>query len=446
MSGIFPNAFHVARREYLFRVRGRAFIITTALLTIAVVALTMIPTLLGAIGVADPPKVAVHVEADDLATDPVIAIQALLIAGADPASFDPDQPAPTAAPEGEEEDRAQVTRADDPEAAADAVREDELDGLLTITRADDGELTFEYLSDASPTNQTRLLVTQAASALAISDRLERAGISAGESAELFAPPDFTVTAANPDDVRDEEDFGGAYILAYAVVILTFMAILTYGNWVAQSVAEEKSGRVMELLITAATPRQLLTGKVLGTGGAGLTQYVIMVAAVVVGLLANGPVSEMLGVGGALPFSFPTIAPTTILAFAGFFVLGFILYSTLYAAAGSMVSRIEDVQQAVGPLIFLAMAGYFISFGALNAPDADWVALASLVPFFSPYLMPARMLLTTVPATEVLIALALLVVTVMVAIWIASRIYSAGVLMYGQRPGLRTIWRASRVSR
>ena len=75
---------------------------------------------------------------------------------------------------------------------------------------------------------------------------------------------------DPDDARDQEDFGGAFILAYAIVILTFMAILTYGNWVAQSVAEEKSGRVMELLITAATPRQLLVGKVLGTGAAGLT--------------------------------------------------------------------------------------------------------------------------------------------------------------------------------
>ena len=87
------------------------------------------------------------------------------------------------------------------------------------------------------------------------------------------------------------------LLSYIVVILTFMAILTYGNWVAQSVAEEKSGRVMELLITAATPRQLLTGKVLGTGAAGLTQYVVMVGAVVLGLALAGPVSSMLGVSG-----------------------------------------------------------------------------------------------------------------------------------------------------
>ncbi|CAN5267948.1 hypothetical protein BH24CHL10_BH24CHL10_13430 [soil metagenome] len=243
-----------------------------------------------------------------------------------------------------------------------------------------------------------------------------------------------------------DEFGGAFILAYALVILTFMAILTYGNWVAQSVAEEKSGRVMELLITAATPRQLLTGKVLGSGAAGLTQYLAIVAAAIIGFVANAPISESLGVSGQSPISLPDLNAWMLLAFGAFFLLGFVLYSTLYAAAGSMVSRIEDVQQAVGPLIFLSMAGYFASFTGLNDPDAGWVGVLSFVPFFSPYLMPARMLLTSVGSGEILVALAILAVTLIAAMLFASRIYSAGVLMYGQRVGLRTIWRASRVSR
>ena len=437
---VFPNALHVARREYLFRVRGRTFIITTLLLAVAVAAVTMLPTFLGALGVADPPEIAVHVDADDLSSDPVTAIQVALTAAGDPGGAEGEVTAP---PEG---DGARVTRTDDPEEAADAVRNEELDGLLTITRGESGDLAFEYLGDANPMGRTRILITQAATAITVSDRLERAGVSAGESAELFAPPDFTATAADPDDARDEEDFGGAVVLTYVVVILTFMAILTYGNWVAQSVAEEKSGRVMELLITAATPRQLLTGKVLGTGAAGLTQYAAMVGAVVVGLIATGPISEQLGVTGSLPIQLPELEPMMVVSFGAFFLLGFVLYSTLYAAAGSMVSRIEDVQQAVGPLIFVAMGGYFASFGALNDPDAGWVGILSVIPFFSPYLMPARMLLTSPSALEVGLAIALLLVTVVLAIWIASRIYSAGVLLYGQRVGIRTVLRASRVSR
>jgi ABC-2 type transport system permease protein len=438
---VFPNALHVARREYLFRVRGRTFIVTTLLLAVAVAAVTMLPTFLGALGVADPPEIAVHVDAEDLSSDPVAAIQLVLTAAAEPGSVDGEVPAPS-----EGDGGARVTRTDDPEAAAEAVRNEELDGLLTITRGESGDLAFEFLGDANPMGRTRILITQAASAITISDRLERAGVSAGESAELFAPPDFTATAADPDDARDEEDFGGAVVLTYAVVILTFMAILTYGNWVAQSVAEEKSGRVMELLITAATPRQLLTGKVLGTGAAGLTQYLAMIVALAIGFAVNEPVSQILGVEGQLPFTLPALEPGWVLGFTAFFLLGFLLYSTLYAAAGSMVSRIEDVQQAVGPLIYLAMAGYFVSFVAMNIPDEGWVKLASFVPFFSPYLMPARMLLSSVAPWEVLLALVLLVGMLVLAIWLAARVYSAGVLLYGQRVGIRSVLRATRVSR
>jgi ABC-2 type transport system permease protein len=442
--GLFPNALHVARREYLFRVRGRTFVITTALLAVAVAAMTLLPTILSTFGVGEPSEIAVHVDADNLSEDPVTAIQLVLAAGIDFGGG--GEPDPDAEPSQPSEPSATVTRTEDPEAAAERVRSEELDGLLTITRNEDGDLAFEYLTDASPTSQTRILVTQAATAMTIADRLERAGVSDAESAGIFAPPDFTATAADPDDPRDEEDFGGAILLTYVVVILTFMAILTYGNWVAQSVAEEKSNRVMELLVTAATPRQLLTGKVLGTSAAGLTQYLVMILAVVIGFVANGPISNALGVAGELPFTLPELDPGWVLAFTGFFLLGFVLYATLYAAAGSLVSRVDDVQQAVGPLIYLAMGGYFISFFAMNMPEAGWVRLASFVPFFSPYLMPARLLLTNVEAWEVLLAMVLLVLTVAGAIWIAARIYSAGVLMYGQRVGVRAIWKATRVAR
>jgi len=440
MSGLFPNTLHVARREYLVRVRGRSFVITTAMLALAVVGVTLAPTILGALGVADPPQVAVDVQADDLVADPVVTLQAALLITAG-GGADPDE-----APRAGEDARPRVIRAKDPEAAARQVRDGELDGLLTITRDEDGELAFEYLGSASPTNQTRLIVTQAATAMAIGDRLVRMGIGPEESAQIFQPPIFTAVAVDPDDSRDEEDFGGAFILAYAVVILTFVAILTYGNWVAQSVAEEKSNRVMELLITAATPRQLLVGKVLGSGAAGLSQYVVIVVAAAVGFLVSEPVSRALGVSGQAPISLPDLEPSMILSFGAFFLLGFGLYATLYAAVGSMVTRVEDVQQAAGPLIFLAMAGYFASFAGLNEPDSQWVAALSLVPFFSPYLMPARMLLTSPTVGEVLLALVLLAATLTVALWIASRIYSAGVLLYGQRIGLRSVWRASRVSR
>jgi len=427
MTGLMPNAGHVARREYLVRVRGRTFRITTLLLAVAVLVFTLLPTLLRGAGVTgDPPQIALDVQADDLASDPVAAIRDALAAGGGAVG-------------------PLVTRTEDPSEAAEAVRDGSLDGLLTISRGADGDLAFEYLSSQGPASVERLLVTQAATSLAVSDRLADAGIDSAQSAVLFRPPAFVSTSADPD-APDDDRYGEALVVAYFLVILTFMAIITYGNWVAQSVAEEKSNRVMELLITAATPQQLLTGKVLGTGAAGLTQYAAIIAAVAVGMIANGPVSNLLGLRGEAAFRLPSLELWMLPAFAVFFTLGFVLYSTLYAASGSMVSRIEDVQQAAGPLIFVSIAGYFVSFTALNDADAGWVALLSLVPFFSPYLMPMRMLLTSVSAPEILVALGILVVTLVAAIWLASRIYSAGVLMYGQRVGVRTLLRAARVSR
>jgi ABC-2 type transport system permease protein len=429
MSGLLPNALHVARREYSVRVRGRAFLITTALLAVAVIGVIFIPTILTAVGVADPPAVAVVIEADDLDADAVVAELETALA--------------TPGVEGEQ---PEVILQDDADAAEQAVRDGDFDALLTITREDDGELAYEYLGSASPTNDTRVRVTQAAQTITTADRLTREGVPTEQQEQLFEPPAFVAVPIDPDDARDQEDFGGAYILSYAIVILTFMGILTYGNWVAQSVAEEKSGRVMELLITAATPRQLLVGKVFGTGAAGLTQYLAIALAAAIGYVASGPVSEALGVSGDAPITLPALDPTMIVTFGAFFLLGFLLYATLYAAAGSMVSRVEDAQQAAGPLIFLAVGGYLAAFAGLNEPDAQWVVVLSVIPFFSPYLMPARMLLTTPSAGEIALALVLLIVTVAVALWIASRIYSAGVLLYGQRVGLRSVWRATRVAR
>ena len=179
----------------------------------------------------------------------------------------------------------------------------------------------------------------------------------------------------------------------AFVILTFMAIVTYGSWVATSVAEEKSSRVMELLVTAATPRQLLAGKVLGTGAAGLTQYFAVVVAAIAGLLFQGPLAQLLlGSEAADDGTFQALTPLVLAVFGAFFLGGFALYATMYAALGSTASRQEDVQTVTGPMIVIGMVGYLGSFAAINVIDADWVRILSFVPFFSPYLIPARVIL------------------------------------------------------
>ncbi len=427
---LFPNTLHVARRELLIRVRSRAFVITTAIIAVVAAGVVFLPTVLEGIGVDDPPTYGVATVADDVPIDPADTVRLVtaIASGGEP---------------------AEVRDVEDVDAGRADVRADELDLLLIVERGDGDELTYELFGDVGPTSAERAIIQASAEEITQQDRLARAGLSPEDRAAIAAPVAIELVEPDPEPGGPSEDaFGGAFLMTWANIILTFMAILTYGNWVAQSVAEEKSNRVMELLITAATPRQLLAGKVLGTGGAGLTQYVVIIVVAAIAFLAVEPVRELLGMGSAGEgFALPAIEPWAILVFTLFFFGGFLLYSTLYAAAGSMVSRIEDVQQAAGPLLLLAMGGYFASITAINVPDAEWVAIASLIPFFSPYLMPIRMLLGSPPgAGELALALLLLAATVVVSIWIAARIYSAGVLLYGQRVGFREVLKATRVAR
>jgi len=230
-----------------------------------------------------------------------------------------------------------------------------------------------------------------------------------------------------------------------MTILIFMMIVMYGTWIAMSVVEEKSSRVMEVVLNAATPFQLMAGKVLGVGSVAFTQYAAVVLSGAIALLLQDAIaSAVLGEGGgSLPKG---LNIEMLLAFAVYGVLGFLLYSCLFAAAGSLVSRQEDVNTAVMPLTLLSAAGYMIavyaSTGALDI-RAGWVVLLSLVPFLAPFMMLSRLADGAVTPWEILLSVALLVAMLGGALWVAARIYRAGVLLYGQRPGVISVWRLMR---
>jgi ABC-2 type transport system permease protein len=430
MIGLSRNTWTIARREYDQRVGNRSFRVVTAVLAAIGVALALLPVAVTALGGNKPVTIAVYSADEKLASESTISLVQLLDAT-----------------RGEGEAGFTITVAPGEESARNAVEEGRLDGLLTITRGADDELAFEILTDDGPNSRWVLAVRSAAGQVNIGDRLVRAGIEPSEVGQIFTPTPFDVTPLDPRASSTADDFGPRYILAYAFVILIFMAVVTYGNWVASSVVEEKSSRVMELLVTAATPRQLLAGKVLGTGAAGLTQYLAVGVAATIGLLFQGAISRLLlGSETADDGTLQALTPTVLVVFGFFFVAGFALYATMYAALGSTASRQEDVQTVTGPMIFVGLAGYLGSFTALNTIDAGWVQLLSFVPFFSPYLIPARLILGHLAPWEILLAAGLLIAAILLVQGIAARIYSAGILLYGQRVGLRSVWRAVRVHR
>ncbi len=434
------NIVAVARREAMVRVRTRSFILGTALLVVGVIAIALVPVIVQYFERGASQRVEVWVGASDLKADPVPTLRVLLNATTSTGGTGTGEPAQT----------FRVTAVPELAAAREDVMAGRATAVLGIERGADRELRFTLYTNEVATGRTAQLIRQASNAVAIADRLDRLGIAPTDQGSLFSPAGFAV--AWPDPARAEPtasttEMGSAYLLGFGMTVLIFMMIVLYGNWVAMSVVDEKSSRVMEVILNAATPFQLLSGKVLGVGAVALLQYLAILLAGGVALLLQGRVASLI-LGDAGGVGLPeglTIA--MLLVFGLYGVLGFLLYAVLYAAAGSLVSRQEDVNSAVMPMSLVSAAGYFVavyaSTGLLDV-RAGWIVALSQVPFVSPFLMLSRVVAGEAEIWEIALSVAILVMTTVGALWVAGRVYAAGVLLYGQRPGLRAIWRMMRV--
>jgi len=210
------------------------------------------------------------------------------------------------------------------------------------------------------------------------------------------------------------------------------------------VAAEKSSRVMELMISAASPRQMLTGKVVGIGAAGLSQYIaIAVPALILVAFQDRIAAAVLGPGWAEGAPLVGLSPALLAGYGVFFLLGFTLFALIYAAMGSFVSRPDDLQTLSLPLSIVAMVGYLTAIVALGGAGGAWVTVASFLPPFSPFVMLARLMVSAVQPWELGVSIGLLVAAIAVVAVVATRMYAAGVLLYGQRPGLRAFIAAAR---
>ncbi len=437
------NVVTVARREFSIRIKTRSFVFGTLLLVAGVLLIAVLPTVITKIDSVDATRVTVVAGDDALAQRSATTISTLLNANAGAAQ--PDASTSPAQPD------FIVSTATDLTAARAAVTRGEASGVLGIERAADGTLTFTYYSNDAAMGRTASMLQQAANAIAVGDRLDRLAIPAAQQATLFAPAAFTIAWPDPartEPIKTATAAVGQDMLAFGMTILIYMIVIMYGNWVAMSVVEEKSSRVMEVVLNAATPFQLLAGKVFGVGLVALIQYTAVVVAGGVGLLLQPALqSAVLGSSASTASLVPQgMTPELLLLFGVYGILGFLLYASLYAAAGSLVSRMEDVTSAVMPMTLISTGGYLVGvYAAMGLLDArsGWITGLSVVPFLSPFMMLGRVATNVAQPWEVALSLVLLVGTIVVAIWVAARIYTVGVLLYGQRPGARAVWRLLR---
>jgi ABC-2 type transport system permease protein len=235
-------------------------------------------------------------------------------------------------------------------------------------------------------------------------------------------------------------------IAYILVLLLYMAILLNSQTVMSSVAEEKTSRIAELLISATSPAQLLTGKILAAGVIGLIQLGVWIIAGVgtgAGIVASfGGRSAHAG-RGVLESGAIDVSAGVILAFVLFFIIGFMQYATLYAAAASLINRTEDLGSVAAPLLVPVIGGFILAQYALAFPQSRNVAILSQIPLISPFVMFTRMTVTTVPAWQIGVSLALNGLATVAIIWGAGKVYRVGLLLYGRPPSIRQVIAALR---
>jgi ABC-2 type transport system permease protein len=234
----------------------------------------------------------------------------------------------------------------------------------------------------------------------------------------------------------------SFFTAYLMAILLFMAILLYGVNVMSSVLEEKTTRIIEVLVSSIRPFQLMLGKILGAGAVSFFQFVIWGVSARVLLSLRGPIARALGADPAQiqTMSLPHIPGATLAVFIAFFLGGFLLYSAMFAAVGAMSSNEQEARQAQQPVTYLLMISYLSILGLTNDPSSTFARTLSLVPFTTPIATPVRWTAGSMPMWELVTSLVILAVAIIGVTWIAARIYRVGILMTGKRPTMKELVR------
>ncbi len=242
-----------------------------------------------------------------------------------------------------------------------------------------------------------------------------------------------LTPIDLETIRIEKGKEGAtgttiFFTAFAMVMLLYGVVLIYGMSVMRSIIEEKSTRILEVLLSSVTAKELLAGKILGVGAVGLTQILVWV---IFALLFSVP-----GLLASQSFIGEIHIPTTaIIAFSIFFLLGYFLYSAMYAAIGSMVNTDQEAQQMQWPAMAPLIVGIFLMNLVMQHPSSPLSFWLSIFPFFAPILMLVRVLIEQPPMWQLLLCVGIMLATIYGLLALASRIYRVGILMYGKRPSL-----------
>lgn len=302
---------------------------------------------------------------------------------------------------------------------------------MDIIEGGEAEYASEHVSDIDK----RGYIQSALSSIIIEKRLDREGLDPAKITEYIQPVGLTMTKVTKRGT--ERDTGGEFIFSYVLVLILYATVIFYGQIILRGVIEEKSSRVVEIVLSSFRPFQLMAGKILGIAAVGFTQYAIWALFGFFAFRFSTPLISGLAPSAA-ELNVPTFPPYIFIYFVIFFILGYFLFGTVYAAIGSMVNSEKEAQNLVMPVTMLLVVPLLMIMFIMRSPDGTLSVVLSLIPFFAPILMFLRICILTPPFIEILGSIVLLILTTVLMIWISAKIYRVGILMYGKRPGFSEI--------
>ncbi len=414
MPNSLKNVFLIARREYLERVRAKSFLIMTVLIPSILGMIIFFMAMMGrSMGsgqhiavITDNPRFAADLQAEFTNSpgtkQPVVDV------------YSPTEPGIRARLDGELKSKGA-----------------NLDGYLAVTPAltAGGRPTFEWVPKVQSDVITRGRVADAARTALTREQLSKSGMSPGQVDALLKPVELASTNGKGDHA------GAAVASAYGMYFLMYFVILFYGMNVARSIIEEKTSRIFEVLLATIKPTEMLAGKVIGVGAVGLTQVGIWIV-LAVGVLKFGTMGADMNV---LP------SPGQTVLFVVFFILGYLLYSSVAAALGAMTNSEQELQQMQIFLMLPLIVSSLVIWIVITNPDGAISKGFSFFPFTTPLIMYSRVIVGHPGWMQIAGSIAELMLTIAIVLWLASRIYRVGILMYGKKPNLPEIMRWLRYS-
>ena len=311
----------------------------------------------------------------------------------------------------------------------------ELDAYLIVpANYDAADAKFEFFSRKAGDLISNSLFERAVNSAVRSQRLADANISEDALKDLSRAVDFSATTIN--ESGDEKDGSGVFAVAFVIGLMIYITLLVYGQQIMAAVIEEKETRIAEILFSSAKPFELMMGKLVGVGLAGMTQLAIWLGSLLI-LTGIGVATVAMT---AMNFAMPDISPLAVVYFFIFFILGFFIYSTIYALIGSMVTTVQEGGQfAMFPVIILVI-GFYMTFMVIRDPSSSLAFWVSIAPFFAPITMPVRILTETPPFWQIALSILLNGAAIAGLVWLAARVYRVGMLMYGKKATIPEVWK------